>query len=520
MIHLSELLNFGSRRALCLKNNLFLQKLSVIPRIPAVVLLTWVILVQSFSCKSVNEKKVADQKLNPTKLFSNTLKKEKTGTLVFTFASLAFTIDAPWGKGVPIQGMERLAAIAHKHNIPVTWLIDAGSGKKMQAQINKWHEKYGDDIGVIWGHSHATPSISRDGAISRRKLRKLFPWSKVAVAASGSRSNELLAEVKRAGVKGLWGSCWEQTEIDRITDRGAPWGLFYCADECFKIPSRRPGGVISVEWTARDLCKSIHSHAPTVYSSDPDDVGRTGLCTGDDIKYWKGMFDNYYKNIANNKYVFFSQQQESHEMENSDVCKAYSQEEIDSSAKMLDAFFSYVKSFGDKVQCVTIPQALKMYAQQSNSTAPSVMLVDDVPSRKPPFWYAKGKATGPWPRTLLYYDKDCQIVFIDGQLAPILLRDYVHNRRVDDPNYYQVCKIPQIKVDTPWERRVFTEIPLRILYDGELPYAVALWYDFKHFRLDHVEGATAIGPIQDQVLLLRKNLKPGENKILVKLVPR
>ena len=519
MVCLSELLSFGRRKALCNKNNFFSQKLSVITRRPAIILLTWIVLLSGFSCKGINEQ-VSDQKLNPTRSFLNSLDREKMGTLVFTFSSLAFTIDAPWGKGVPSQGMALLASIAHKHGIPVTWLMDAGSGKKMQKQINEWHEKYGDDVGCVWGHSHATPSAFRDGAQDRLALRKLFPWSDVTFAASGSRSNQLLAKVKKAGLNGLWGSCWEQEGIDRITDRGAPWGFFYCADECFKIPSRVPGGVISVEWTARDLCKSIHSHAPTIYSSDPDDVGRTGLCTGDDIAYWKGMFDNYIKNIANNKYVFFPQQQESHEMENSDVCRAFSVQEIESSAKMLDAFFAYVKSFGNKVKCVTIPEAMQMYAQQSDTTMPSVMLVDDVPCRKPPFWYAKGKATGPWPKTLLYYDKDCQLVFIDGQLAPILLRDYVHNRRVDDPNYYQVCKIPQIKVDTPWERKVFTKIPLQIPYDGELPYAVALWYDFKHFRLDRVEGAQTIGPIQEQVLLLRKNLTPGENKILVKLVPR
>ena len=460
------------------------------------------------------------EQASKNELFQSLSGEKQRGTLIYTFAALAYTADAPWGKGVPGEGMQRLATIAHKHGIPVTWLMDSGSGKEMQTQINEWHEKYGDDVGVVWGHSHATPSAFRDGTAERLALRKLFPWSDVALTASGSRSNKLLAEVKKAGVKGLWGSCWEQTEIDRITDRGAPWGYFYCADECFKIPSQGEGGVISVEWTARDLCKSIHSHAPTIYSSDPDDVGRTSICTGDDIKYWKGLFDNYIKNIANNKYVFFPQHQEAHEMEHSPVCREYSPDDIKNSEKMLDSFFGYVKSFANLVKCVTIHQAMEMYAQQSKTTIPSVMLVDDVPCRKPPFWYAKGRATGPWPKTLLYYDKDCQIVFIDGQLAPIILRDYMHNRKVDDPDYFQVTKIPQIKVDTPWERREFTEIPIRIPYDGELPYGVALWYDFKRFKLDHVDGADAIGPIQNQVLLLCKNLIPGENQIIIKLKTR
>ena len=441
------------------------------------------------------------------------------GELIYTFASLAYTVDAPWGKGIPREGIRRLAKIAHKHGIPVTWFMDAGSGKAMQMQINDWHDKYGDEVGVVWEKSQAVPS-ARDGLSERKALRKLFPWSEVTVAASGQRSDKLLAELNKEGIKGLWGSCWEQLEIDGMTDRGAPWGFFYCADDCFKIPSRKPGGVISVEWTARDLCKSIHSAAPTVYSTDPDDVGRTGLCTGDDIDYWKGMFDNYLRNTANNPFVFLSQHQESHEMEYGNACRAYTPKEIDRSEKMLDNFWGYVKSLGDRVQCYTIPEALKIYRLHSNITTPSVMLWDDVPCRKPPFWYAKGWATGPWPKTLLYYDMDCQMVFIENQFQPTLLRNYVHKRQADDPNFFRELNLPRVFCDTPWEVKEFTEIPFRIPCDQELPYGIALWYDFKRFRVEHVDGAEAIGPIQDKVLLLRLNLVPGENRIMIELVPK
>lgn len=439
------------------------------------------------------------------------------GKLIFTFASLAYTVNADWGKGIPEKGMERLARILHKHKIPVTWLTDAGAGKKMQTQINEWHRNYRDDVAVFWEHSVAIPAAAGGGPKERQALRDLFPWSEVTLAASGLRSNQVLAEVKADGMQGLWGSCWEQTEIDRITDRGAPWGFFYCADDCFKIPSRTPGGVISVEWTARDLCKSIHSHAPTVYSTDPDDVGRTGLCTGDDIEYWKGLFDNYLRNIQHNEYVFFSQHQESHEMEYSDVCREYSPAEIDRSEQMLDNFLAYVKSHGDAVQFCTIAEAIEIYRRHSAATAPSIMLVEDVPCRKPPFWYAKGWGTGPWPKTLLYYDQDCQIVFIEDRFQPVLLRDYVHHRDALDPAYFRVPNPPRIFCDTPWEVKEFTEIPFRIPCDRELPFAVSLWYDFTRFQIKSVEGAEVVGPIENQVVLLRKNLVPGENRILVQL---
>ncbi|MBN1349195.1 hypothetical protein JXJ21_07290 [candidate division KSB1 bacterium] len=439
------------------------------------------------------------------------------GKLIYTFASLAYTVNAKWGKGVARKGIERLAKIVHKYHIPITWLTDANVGKIMYSQFNEWHEAFGDDVAVYWENSISMPGSSKGGSEERKALRELFPWSEAALAASGARSNAIHAEVKAAGMQGLWGSCWEQIEIDGITDRGAPWGFFYCADDCFKLPSRAPGGIISVEWTARDLCKSLHSNAPTVYSSDPDDVGRTGLCTGDDVEYWKGMFDNYIRNIAHNDFVFFSQHQESHEMEYGEVCREYSPSDIDRSEKMLDNFLAYVKSFGDDVQFCTIQEAMDIYRNHSNMTVPSIMLAEDVPCRKPPFWYAKGWATGPFPKTLLYYDIDCQMAFIEDKFEPVLLRDYIHNRVENDPTYFKILQPPRIFCDTPWQVTEFTELPFRIPCSRELPYGLALWYDFTRFKIVRVDGADAVGPVENQVVLLRKNLTSGENEIFVQL---
>jgi len=129
-------------------------------------------------------------------LKTDLLKNEKKGKLIFTFASLAFTIDSDWGKGVPKEGMERIAKVAHKYNIPVTWLIDPGSGRVMKNKLDEWHKKYGDDIALVWGNSHATPTAYRDPKKALDSLKILFPWSKVELAASGTRSNEMLQSVK------------------------------------------------------------------------------------------------------------------------------------------------------------------------------------------------------------------------------------------------------------------------------------------------------------------------------------
>ena len=472
-----------------------------------------------FICAACNKPELSEKKSFLPDLKTDLLKNHENGKLIFTFASLAYTVDAKWGKGVPKEGMERIAKLAHRHNIPVTWLIDPGSGKVMKNRINKWHEKYGDDIGMVWGHSHATPTSFHDPLIALDSLKILFPWSNINLAASGTRSIEIFNEIKNAGLSSVWGSCWEQVGIDRITDRGAPWGYFYAADDNFKLPSLTNGGLVSVEWTSRDLLKALHSSAPTIYSSDPDDVGRTDICTADDIEYWKTLFDNYIRNIAHNKVVFFPQHQESHEMEYSDVCQAYSPEEIEKSEKMLDAFFTYIKSYGDMVEYMTIPQAVTFYKNNFKETEPSIMLFDDAPAPKAPFWYAaySNRAAGPWPKTLLYYDKECQLAFIEDQFKPILHRDYLQNREVEDPHYYEIFYSPEVKIKTPWEPTEFTEIPIEILSDRTMPYAITFWYDFNRFKINYITGAQFFGPIENQVILLRKNLEPGVNKIFIQL---
>jgi len=206
-------------------------------------------------------------------------------------------------------------------------------------------------------------------------------------------------------------------------------------------------------------------------------------------------------------------------MEHSDVCRAFSNEEVLKSEKMLDKFFAYVKSYGDMVEYKTIPQAVQFYKDSFTETVPSIMLFDDAPVRKAPFWYAaySNRATGPWPKTLLYYDKECQLAFIEDQFKPIMHRDYVHNRKVYDPNYYEVSYKPQVKIRTPWEKVEFTEIPIEIISAKEMPYAVTLWYDFNRFKITRIGGAKFIGPVENQVVLLRLDLKEGVNKIFIQL---
>jgi hypothetical protein len=466
------------------------------------------------ACKPGRRDSVAGKKgsaLSPD-LKSELRSNKHKGKLIFTFASLAYAYSKDrdkWPRRPPMEGMRRVAGLAHKYHIPVTWLTDMTVGTAMKDKLDEWHEKYGDDIGV-----------SNKSIDERKSLKALFPWSEVNIVQSSHLDNEThIAE--KLGYSAIWGSCWEQHGIDGISDRGAPWGMFYVSDDNYKIPALKGKGPLSMEWTARDLLKALHSGRPTTYSSDPNDVARSGLCSGDDITYWKALFDNYIRNIANNKFVFFQQQQESHEMENDGKgFTVYTPDQIDEAATMLDKFFAYIHSFGDLVEFKALPEAMQLYNDHFSETEPSVMLFDDVPVNKINFWYGRrNRARGPWPKTLLYYDKECQLAFIEGKFEPILDRDYIHNRQVKDPRYYRIAyeDEPSIDIDTPWRAAEPMKIPVEIKANKAIPYGVTFWYDFNRYKIKDVKGAKLIGPIQNQVALLRLNLKKGMNKVVVHL---
>ncbi len=59
----------------------------------------------------------------------------KPENLIYTFVSFATQVDASWGRGIALEGIDRTAAIAHKHGIPVTWIVNAGSAPVLADRI-------------------------------------------------------------------------------------------------------------------------------------------------------------------------------------------------------------------------------------------------------------------------------------------------------------------------------------------------------------------------------------------------
>ncbi|MDG0809959.1 hypothetical protein [Cohnella rhizosphaerae] len=433
----------------------------------------------------------------------------KPERLVYTFVSYAASFG---DRGVAVEGVRRIAELAHRHGIPVTWIVDGTSIGLLKSSICEWHERYGDSAIL------ACPAYKDEAELRSRLadetalLKQAFPWLPGRVLATGFIENRLIAAMEELDFIGLWGYCWQQSWWDGISHRGVPWGFWYADKDGYKLPSGRR--IVAAEWTARDLNLALHTDDAVYYSTDPNDVLRAGLCTGDDIDYWKKLFGDYLRNTESNDCVFFVQQQEAHEMEASQRFAFCTEADIEASERMLDLFFSHISAY--PIARMSLPEAICMYRDRHSFTAPSYMLADDSDIRPALNAYTMlrgGIPQGPWPRTFLYYDAECQLAFIKGKSSPHLLRNYIGKT---DMNEEFKEPVPEVFVRRFVRDARTIEIEYTIESDRVMPFGLAYWDDLAGYEIASCEEVSEAVVVQEQLAFMRFGLK-GEPKT-IKLV--
>ncbi|MCK5862514.1 MAG: hypothetical protein KAH38_08515, partial [Candidatus Hydrogenedentes bacterium] len=417
-----------------------------------------------------------------------------------------------------LTGMQRLADTLHPHGVPITWMVSPDSARVAAKELSQWHDQYGDDVAIAPPELSITtvdesPSYEKKLerlAGYRTAIQQALPWAECTVA-SGHTDPDIVRICNELGIEGLWGFCVEQIAVDDITDRGCPWGAYYMHSEDRLRPAKKQSAV-AFEWTARDLLKSFHSGNPCLYSTDPNDVARGSICSWENIDYWKAMADTYIRNTRYNQHVFLTQQQEAHEMEIADGWRCYTDEDIQESIIMLEEFVKHIKPYATMM---TLGEAAKLYRDTYTHTPSSYMLWEDIPTERPNPDFIWNTCPGPWPKTFLYYDRDVQMAFIDGQVQPMVLRNY--NRSWKSGEYYAEPIIPRPKLirDTrfTWNR----EIEISVFSDSDTPYGMVLWGDYSLYQLGDAPGLIEGKVLPHELLFLRYNLKKGENRFVVKL---
>jgi len=429
--------------------------------------------------------------------------------LIFVFSSLLIDVNYPdaGACGFPSSGGSLLADIAHRYKIPVTWMVSNESTPKIHGQLSQWHQQYGDDIASLNWQDF-------------RPIKKLLPWASTTVAAAGGGRN--VPQMEDCGVQGAWGWCWEQIEIDNISDKGCPWAPFYVSRHNPKAPANYSGKVIAFDWSLRDLNKSLHIHSGEAcrFSSDVDEPHRGKILYGRAIEYWKQYLDEYLRNTDWNEVVPFVMQQESHEMEwsfawrppnSKDATKA-NQKQVTLNAQALDEFFKYAKS--KRVTFMTQPEFIQFYRQKFPAkTPPFYMLFRDIPTQQPVSYTCPGAPIhpGPYPLTFLYTDSDCQLAFEAGEPTPKMVYNYQRQNELPKKGNYPVeNQIPRIneftKIIEP-EGEVWT-ISLTNPNPYDFPMGITEWGNHAGQKLRRpVAEILEYKPIGEALSFIRLNLK-------------
>ncbi len=437
------------------------------------------------------------------------------GELIYTFASIASRHNQ--GETC-IHGMRLLAETLHPLGVKITWIMSPESARLAAREVTEWHNAHGDDVAV------AQPGLSLNtgdhtGSLEEKIARfakvkegvhQALPWADLTIAA-GHTDPDIVRVCDALGFEGLWGFCWEQTEVDDITDRGCPWG-FYFMDPADRLRPAQGKSVVAMEWTARDLLNSFHSGNPCLYSSDPNDVARGGLCSWEQIDYYKGLADNYLRNTRYNDQVFLLQHQEAHEMERHEGWLCYTEEDIRESAVILREF---VKHLQPHARMLSLADAARAYRSRNMHTASSYMLWDYIPHPRPNPSYAWNLCPGPWPRTFLYYDRGAQMIFVDGQVQPVCIRNY--QRAWDDLRFYAEPVIPRARLLSNTQFTWSREIEISVDSPCAMPYGCTLWGDYSLYQIVDTPGLIEGKILPHELLFLRFDLRPGQNRFHVRL---
>jgi len=431
--------------------------------------------------------------------------------LIYTFASLAARTTQ--GKTC-LDGMRVLADVLHPRGVPITWIVSPESAVIAKDILTDWHASHGDEAAVELPPLEGTYAEKQRFLRDRRALvQQALPWARTTVAGGVHCDPDIVRLLSAAGFEGIWGFCWEQIEVDDITDRGCPWGFYYMDPEDRLRPASHRS-IVAVPWLSHDLLKTYHCGLAPVYTNDPNDVARAGICSWEDSAYWDTFADNYHRNTRFNDMVFLLQHQEAHEMECNARNHCYTEEDIREAMILLARHVDYLLR-KPNVRVMTLPEAVRQYRERNARSAPSFMLWENAPTRRPNPDYTWSTGTGPWPKTFLYYDCGAQMIFVDGQVQPVCIRNY--GKKWDSVDYYRETVVPRPRLvrntQFGWRR----EIEITVTSPKAMPYGMTLWGDYSLYQIGESPSLLEGKILPRELLFVRYDLRPGENRFKVAL---
>ncbi len=380
------------------------------------------------------------------------------------------------------EGMQLLAEMAHKYDIPVTWAIAADAARLVANALSTWHTEYGDepllmlDIKPLWDENwgrlsgEPAPSVSKDIGTSAsaltslsaadmaehlvkmretlpqyvatewNKIKRAMAWTVPCVAGAVWKNHVLLHALEQAGFQGLWGYRWNERDSLAAADRGCPFGCFYPSAEQHNFSAPAAGSIVGLPYlTAEHVVNNT-------------DTLRASLLNGTAQQH----YDIYVENSTWNRWLGYVQHIRATEV------TQFGQETLE----QLDAYFAHVAGnkntkllplsemvddywtncqqteptyianrvrsgkrikplqsrgnchLGAKPACQDSPESA-----ESNSTVTPEKQASTEPKRIKPL-QSRGNCHLE-EKAFFYYDAECQFAFVEGTMEPVEMKNYI-----------------------------------------------------------------------------------------------
>ena len=399
--------------------------------------------------------------------------------------------------------MRRLAEIAHKHDIPITWGVGATSARSFATDLTEWHASHGDevilmvDISPIWGSGTDSDDLGQSAehivtmheklpdfvSSERDRVQRAIEWANPVVAGAGQKNHVLLYALGQIGFTGLWGYGWGDGE-----DAGCPFGCFFPSVDRHNFCGASTSGVVGLPHTSL-----LPTQTPLTSKKTEDTDSQPQILNG---AAQRG-FDCYAANAAWNHWLAYIQWVDPVEV------ASLTAEQLNE----LDTYLGYV-SEAPETRIMSLPEVVRTCQETGEQTPPTFLVT------RPNSAGEVEPSPGSDKSFFAYYDTECQLVFEEGKIEPIQVTNYI-SPPVNSPNGAEV-NLPQIEQFRPSRSRSQLRMQFTLESAKAMPYGLAVWgnHDGLTLATSNAQEVTWLG---DRLLFVRVNLQVGKNEIEVVL---
>ena len=425
------------------------------------------------------------------------------------------------------EGVQLLAKVAHKHQIPVTWATDTKSVQSIAKLLTTWHtdfEYYRVDAPLlmldakpVWDANWEAEQIANPGnsteamashlVTMREKLpayitrewerfKRALPWAEPSVAGAAFKNDVFLHALEQTGFRGLWGYHWKPEGVDATDtraskaelDRGG-FGCFYpfeastfidtivTRDDTTENDAGRFKKIVGIPYyTAAHLAEDVHNLRAVLLTETA-----------------KKHYDIYVENTAWNQWLGY--------VEHIDPFRV-AQLGQDGLGR-LDAYFAHVVS-NQRTKPALLSEIVDDYVNRCKRTEPTAIIEAVLTTQN------ETEA----PKSALkmfYYDAACELTFVEGNMEPVEIKNYTgeHGAR-------SVAQKPTLTGFSPTRHRTKLHIAITVESTRAMPYGLTVWGDHDGLQLteSNVDDIRWIG---EHLLFIRLTLQPGKNEFNIQL---